>query len=84
MSDSIVICHPHTSASQIIGNHALANQFDILLYMPTPTDQKWGEPILLDLQVLAARSGENTVERAETCDFSAPKIKVVFFPNLGE
>ena len=77
---SIVICFPHTSASHEIGSKALANCYDILLCMP----YEWGDPILTDLQVLAATSGRNTVEKTQSVDFSDPDIKVVFFPSLGE
>ena len=81
---SIVICYPPTSASQFIGFHALANQYNILLYMPTSTDLEWGEPILLDLKIQAAKSGENSVEKINSPDFSDPSIEVVFFPTMGE
>ena len=84
MSDSIVICFPFSPASQFIGSHALANQYDVLLWMPTEADRKWGEPILLDLQILAARAGMNKVAKAQSKDFSDPTIKVVYFPTLGE
>ena len=81
---SVVICHPHNSASQLIGNHALANQYNIKIYMPTETDRKYGEHIYNDLGIMAARSGDNTVEIADGPDFSDPEIEVVFYPNLGE
>ena len=81
---SIVICFPHTSASHEIGSKALANCYDILLCMPYEIDSQWGDPILTDLQVLAATSGRNTVEKTQSVDFSDPDIKVIFFPSLGE
>ena len=81
---SIVLCYPHTSASQFIGNRALAKKYNILMFMPTTTDLEWGEPIMLDLEILAARSGDNSVQKIEIPDFSDPNIKAVFFPSLGE
>ena len=81
---SVVICCPYNSASETIGSHALANQYNIFIYMPSSIDLEWGDPILWDLKVQAARSGENTVEKINSPDFSDPSIKVVFFPNLGE
>ena len=81
---SVVICCPHNSASETIGSHALANQYNILVYMPTETDKKFGQPIFNDLGILAERSGENSVGKITTPDFSLPDTKVVFFPNLGK
>ena len=81
---SIVICFPHTSASQFIGYQALANQYNIFMYMPSSIDLEWGDPILWDLKIQAARSGENIVEKIDSPDFSDPSIKLVFFPSLGE
>ena len=66
---SIVICYPHTSASQFIGYQAIANQYNIFMYMPTSIDLEWGDQILWDLKVQAARSGENTVEKIDSPDF---------------
>ena len=81
---SVVICFPLNSASQIIGDKAISLGFNIQLYMPTRIDDTWGEPILTDLKVLAARSGVNTVERAASVDFSDPTVKIIFFPCMGE
>ena len=81
---SVIICFPHTPASQILGSHALANKYDVLLYMPTKIDCEWGEHILTDLKILAAMSGENTVTKAKVPDFSDPAAEIVFFPCLGE
>ena len=81
---SVVICFPLTSASQIIGDKAIALCYDVKLYMPTKIDKTWGEPILTDLKVLAARSGRNTVESTESLDYSDPTVEIVFFPCMGE
>ena len=81
---SVVICHPHTSASHEIGKEALANCYNITMYMPDPMDKVWGEDIRLDLAILAARAGLNSVGVTAVPDFSMPTIKAVFFPNLGE
>ena len=81
-----VCCYlfPLTSASQIIGDKAIALCYDVKLYMPTKIDKTWGEPILTDLKVLAARSGRNTVESTESLDYSDPTVEIVFFPCMGE
>ena len=81
---SIVICHPHTSASQELGRAALANGYDLVLYMPEQADREWGDHILNDLAILGARGRQNSVGRTAVPNFSQPDIKAVFFPSLGE
>ena len=78
---SIVICHPHTSASQELGRAALANGYDLVLYMPEQADR---DHILNDLTILGARGRQNSVGRTAVPNFSQPDIKAVFFPSLGE
>ena len=81
---SIVICNPHTSASQEIGRAALASGYNLMLYMPHLIDREWGDHIFNDLAILGAFGGQNSVEVVTVADFSNPEIKAVFFPNLGE
>ena len=60
---SVVICHPHTAASHEIGKEALAQCYNLILYMPNQMDKMWGEDIGLDLAILAARGGINSVKK---------------------
>ena len=81
---SVVICHPHTPASNEIGKEALSRCYNLILFMPDQMDKMWGEDIGLDLAILAARGGINSVKKTAVPDFSSPDIKIVFFPSLGE
>ena len=81
---SVVIAYPHTSASHVLGSECLSSLYNILFYMPTKTDKEFGEHMVHDLKIMAARSGDSTVEITESSDFSDPEIKAVFFPCLGQ
>ena len=85
MSDTptIVIAFPTTGASSMLGRHCISNLYNVVLFMPTPIDVKFGISGLQDLQVLAASSGQNFAHKSVHPDFSKPEIKAVFFPCLG-
>ena len=80
---AVIIAYPNSAASTYLGTQCISNLFNLAYYMPKQVDVLFGKHMIQDLQVIAARSGDTTVEQTENCDFSLPDVEAVIFPCLG-